>query len=208
MVLNFKNVIEKYGVDLKNVIHVGGHHGHEVSLYKETNPECKVILFEPHPDTFKIMCDNVKKYDDVRCLNVALGGPETSSGVMYTEVANGGQSNSLLKPALHASQYPHIVFNSTVEVYVHTLDSYQLDETFNFLSMDVQGYELEVLKGATKTLNHVDAIIAEINNAELYTGCCMVNELDEFLEKYGFVRVESDWIGGTWGDGLYIKNKS
>ena len=35
----------------------------------------------------------------------------------------------------------------------------------------------------------------------------MVNELDDFLKKYNFKRVETTWDGNTWGDAFYIKNK-
>ena len=48
--------------------------------------------------------------------------------------------------------------------------------------------------------------MAEINKVHLYKNCVLVNELDEFLSGFGFKRVDQNWIGGTWGDGFYIKN--
>jgi hypothetical protein len=36
----------------------------------------------------------------------------------------------------------------------------------------------------------------------------MVDKLDEFLSYFGFSRLETDWMGGTWGDALYIKKSS
>jgi hypothetical protein len=64
---------------------------------------------------------------------------------------------------------------------------------------------LEVLKGATETLKNIDYLIVEVNNSELYEGCCMVKDLDLFLQKFGLQRVETNWEGETWGDGFYIK---
>ena len=81
-------------------------------------------------------------------------------------------------------------------------------DNFNFLNIDVQGYELEVLKGGAKTLEGIDYIYTEINRAEVYENTPHVDELDSYLKPYGFIRVESDWTGDTWGDGLYIKEKS
>ena len=78
-------------------------------------------------------------------------------------------------------------------------------EDFNFMNIDVQGYELEVMKGASKFLPHIQFIYCEVNRAEVYEGCPRIEELDEYLGTYGFERVETTWDGGTWGDAFYIK---
>jgi hypothetical protein len=75
----------------------------------------------------------------------------------------------------------------------------------NFINIDVQGYELEVFKGSENLLNSIDYIITEVNRDEVYENCVRIESLDEFLSKYGFIRVETDWAGHTWGDALYIK---
>jgi hypothetical protein len=71
--------------------------------------------------------------------------------------------------------------------------------------MDVQGYELEVLKGAKKTLENVDYVYCEVNRDEVYEGNAYVEELDEFLSQYNMERVETSWEGQIWGDALYIR---
>jgi len=39
----------------------------------------------------------------------------------------------------------------------------------------------------------------------VYEGCCMVEEIDTFLEPYGLERVETSWEGITWGDAFYVR---
>ena len=75
------------------------------------------------------------------------------------------------------------------------------------LAMDVQGFEGEVLKGATQTLKHIDIIYTEVNSDFTYQNCMLVGEMDEFLKEYGFVGVEEHWPSPnwTWGDKIYIK---
>jgi hypothetical protein len=117
-------------------------------------------------------------------------------------------SSSILEPKLHTEQYPHIVFDNKEIVDMRRLDEIEFNfNGYNFINIDVQGYELEVFKGSENTLKNIDYIISEINRDELYKNCSKVNDLIEFLEPYGFQLVEQNWEGNTWGDGLFIKHK-
>ena len=115
-------------------------------------------------------------------------------------------SSSILKPKKHLTQYRDITFNVKENVELKTLDSYNY-KNFNFLNMDVQGYELEVLRGAKKTLEYIDYVYCEVNRDEVYEDNAYIEEIDEFLSSYNMERVETDWQGDTWGDALYIKKK-
>ena len=88
------------------------------------------------------------------------------------------------------------------------LDDFEFDKTkYNFINIDVQGYELEVFKGSKNVLSSIDYIMCEINRDEVYKNCAKINELKEFLSPYGFELVEETWDGYTWGDGFFIKKK-
>ena len=87
------------------------------------------------------------------------------------------------------------------------LDDIEINiKNYNLINIDVQGYELEVFKGAEKSLENIDYIISEINRDEVYLGCAKINELEDFLKPYGFKLVEQNWAGNIWGDGFFIKN--
>jgi len=52
----------------------------------------------------------------------------------------------------------------------------------------------------------VKYIYTEVNSDYVYKNCGLVSEIDEYLEKFGFSRVETSWCGSTgWGDAFYIK---
>ena len=113
-------------------------------------------------------------------------------------------SNSLLKPEKHLQQYPSIQFTKKELVQVSKLDDLMFDKgKYNFLYMDIQGYELEALKGATDTLKNIDYIYSEVNRDDLYEQCAKVEAIDAYLSNYE--RVYTNWIGVTWGDALYIR---
>ena len=203
MILNLEQLKEKYNLNIKGVIHVGAHHGEEFNVYEKLNIKNK-IFFEPVSTNFKILNENIGS--KAILINKAVGNENKKININI-ETANGGQSNSILNPKLHLQQYPHIQFNSTEEVDMVKLDDYiENKNEYNFINADVQGYELEVLKGASNLLNNIDYIMLEINRAEVYENCPMVEEIILFLSKYGFKLVEEDWMGGIWGDGFFIKN--
>jgi FkbM family methyltransferase len=202
--------IEKYiKKPIKGIIQVGAHSGGEVSyLLKFSN---NIMLFEPQKDAFANLCETVKNLTtestNIKYENLALGAHNSDQIVMYKEYANSGMSSSLLEPHLHKDQYPTIVFNSREYVAMKTFDDYISDKDidYNILMMDVQGYELEVLKGAKNYMHKIDYIYCEVNRAELYKNCAMVEEIDNFLNNYNFKRIHTDWAGYTWGDALYEK---
>jgi hypothetical protein len=124
---------------------------------------------------------------------------------MNIEYSNNSQSSSILEPKIHIKQYPHIVFSGKIKVPMKRLDDIQINKC-NFINIDVQGYEMEVFKGGLNTLENIDYIISEVNRDEVYQNCAQIEELDIFLSKLNFVRVETSWDGVTWGDALYVKN--
>jgi hypothetical protein len=61
-----------------------------------------------------------------------------------------------------------------------------------------------MLKGATEILPHLKCLYIEVNNKEVYKGSPMVEEVDEFLLDWGFIRVQTEWFEETgWGDAIY-----
>lgn len=202
MLLNLENLKSKYNLNIKGIIHIGAHIGQEMSTYKKLNIE-NVMFFEPIPSTFNKLKENVM--EDAVLVNSALGN-FIGEVDMFTETINGGQSSSVLQPEYHLIQHPDIVFNGSEKVKMTMLDTFINDkEKYNFINIDVQGYELEVFKGGSEFLNSIDYVMTEVNRAELYKGCAKIEELDTFLGSYGFERVETFWAGGTWGDAFYVK---
>ena len=205
MLLSFTGLRKKYNMDVKGVIHIGGHYGEEIDEYVRNGIQ-EVVIFEPLSDCFDVLCENIRDLNaNITAHQVALGSVEGTATMYVSD--NEKQSSSILKPKVHITHHPHVKFPETEEVEVKVLDDYEYTE-YNFLNMDVQGYELEVLKGATETLKHVDYVYCEVNRDEVYEGNAYVEELDEFLSSYNMERVETDWAGYTWGDALYIKNKN
>jgi len=202
MLLNLNAIVNKYNMKINGVLHIGAHFGEENNAYNDLGIQRR-IFFEPLSSNFKVLKNNIG--ENYTLMNIALGNDNKKIS-MNVETANNGQSSSILNPVLHLTQYPHIKFESTEEVEMKRLDDLGIDLLgFNFINIDVQGYELEVFKGAEKTLHNIDYIMSEINRDELYQDCTRIEQLIDFLSPYGFELVEQTWDGGTWGDGFFIK---
>lgn len=211
MLLNFSQILKEYNIESRGIIHVGAHHGHE--LYRYLEHEIKnILMFEPLEKAFKHLQFNISQitpsYDvNIIAEKIALGNC-SGEAEMFVEEANTGMSSSLLEPALHIEQYPHITFDKKEKVKIITLDDFLRDNDplkYDFINIDVQGYELNVFTGAVETLKNIKYIISEVNREELYKGCAKVEELDAFLGHFGFTRKITDWEGQTWGDAFYLK---
>ena len=202
MLLNLDSLKEKYDLKIKGVLHIGAHIGQEFQTYERLGIK-NVMFFEPIKNTFNRLKENGG--DKAILINTALGNKEDEVE-MFTETINEGQSSSVLEPDYHLVQHPSIQFDGKETVKMTKLDKFiEHKEKFNFINIDVQGYELEVFKGGSEYLNTIDYVMTEVNRAELYKGCAKIEELDSYLGSYGFNRVETTWAGGTWGDAFYIK---
>jgi FkbM family methyltransferase len=198
-------------MNITGIIHVGAHHGQELQIYKNAVPEIQnIVFFEADPSNFDVLQQTIKNNADnnttIRSICTGIGSSECEME-LYKSDGNKGQCNSLLKPKLHVTQYPSIVFDKTIKIKVEPLDKYNFGPVYNFLNMDIQGFELEALKGAKKTLENIKWIMTEVNRDELYENCAQITEIDEYLKQFNFVRKEVYWAGGTWGDALYVKEE-
>jgi len=203
MVGSLTHIFDKSKPKCKGIIHVGGHFGQEIPFYLEKITR-NVIVYEPLDATFKTLFNSFGY--SVECRQKAVGN-FNGEVELNVEEANAGQSSSVLKPKAHLEQYPQIVFTKTEKVPIVTLDSdIENPEKFNVLAVDVQGYELEVFKGAEQLLkNHIEYILCEVNCAEMYENCAQIGDIDEYLGTLEFKRILTSWDGGNWGDALYAR---
>lgn len=208
MLLDLVSLSKQYNLSYEGVIQAGAHYGQEQSIYDELDiPIENRHYFEPQKKVFEILRENIGSRGHT--YNFALGNT-TGEMEMFSSPDNESMSNSLLEPEIHKYQYPHIRFTDRETVMVYRLDDIWSCSLLNkkwLINLDVQGYELEVLKGMQKVLPYTVAVLTEVNRDEVYKGCARVEEIDEFLGKYGFQRRETNFLGISWGDALYTKGK-
>lgn len=204
--LDLQQIFSQYGIVPHGVIHIGSHEGTEISTYQAMGVQ-KVLFVEANPVVFERLQANIAGVPNVQAVNCAVSN---ENGTVNLRVTSIDQSISILPLKRHLELDPNIQESHQVTVESKTIDTLlqemQLNpDDFNILNIDIQGAELLALQGATDWLKCVAGINTEVNYEELYEGCALIDQLDEFLEMQGFQRVATITHHPYWGDAFYIK---
>jgi FkbM family methyltransferase len=192
---------------IRGIIHVGAHDAEELDAYKAYGIT-RIVWIEANPDKATLLSEKLAGHKEM-CLGM-FAAAEKDGGEVELNIANNGQSSSLLAMGLHATAYPGIFYTKKARVPRKTIDSYMKDkglqrDRYNCLNLDIQGSELSALKGASTQLQHVDYVYTEVNIEPLYQGCCTLPEIDAFLASYGLARITTTMTDQGWGDAFYAR---
>lgn len=184
------------------LIHVGAWNGREYLTEVRHRPR-PLLLIEPQADAFKLLERDFSGFELVSLVNAACGSEE---GEVEMYRSSPSHSSSVLPPKDHLALFPAISFDERERVALTTLDRIMSDREplYHELVIDVQGYELEVLKGAKATLEAIQSVRCEVSTVELYEGGARIEDVDDYLSRIGFRRFETDLMyGGVHGDAVY-----
>jgi FkbM family methyltransferase len=193
---------------VRGIIHIGAHEAEELDHYVSHGIR-RVLWVEANPNLYPQLRHKLASYPEME-LGEFAAGETTSDGEL--NIANNGQSSSLLDLGTHQQDHPDITFIATTPVQIQPvdlwLDQLEIDRSiYNFLNLDVQGYELSALKGLSAQLSHVDYVYTEVNSREVYQACAQLADIDQYLANYGLLRAATAMTAHGWGDALYARQK-
>ena len=184
VVSNIKKTVPK--IDL--ILDVGANSGQFSKVVSNLYPNAQIETFEPLPDLYAKIRKQFETNKNVTIHNVALGN---EIGSIKFNKNKYGHISSILDISEENKHYPKEKNDlNQIEVAIKTLDSYAFlsnkPKSISLLKLDVQGYELEVLKGGEKTIEHLDYIVIEANLEELYVNQPSFTEINAYLNSKNF----------------------
>jgi FkbM family methyltransferase len=195
-----KNFLKHFDIkNIKTIFEIGARYGDETIKLKKIFPNSKIYSFECNPKTIDICNKNLSNIKDVYFNNFGLGDKECKLP-FYSYIKNNDGCSSFLK---------RVDFNDTQIqtgiIQIKRMKDYVYDKNIkniDLLCMDIQGYELNVLKGAGKFINNINYIIMEepklnINTKYLknglhskYINSPTSQQIKKFMTENGFVEIE------------------
>jgi FkbM family methyltransferase len=201
---------ETFKIPNYGIIHIGARNADELPIYMNKNIK-DVLWIEADTTAENNLIKKVAQHSGSKV--AIFAATNTNGNITLRTTSNDGYSSSILKLKNHVFMSPDVVEAREITVPQRRLDDYLRKNNnakpviYNTLVIDVQGAELIALQGAVRTLQHIDAIIAEVNFDDLYAGGVHVNSLDNFCKAQGFTRVASISVNRAYGDALYVKNR-
>jgi FkbM family methyltransferase len=163
------------------IIDAGAHIGVMTLHFKHQYPNARITSFEPNPNTFGYLMSNIEGNGlrDVEAVNAALSDKEGHAILRGSEDEE-TRGNSI---AEHWGKRDGAKVGE-MHVKTVTLSSY-LDETVDFLKLDVEGVEMEVLRECGDKIRNVREIELEVHET---VGCGFsASDVRQHLVKHGFV---------------------
>ncbi|MFM8890568.1 MAG: FkbM family methyltransferase [Planctomycetia bacterium] len=175
-------------------------------------PDATIHAFEPVPRAAERVSERIRPLGPRVQLHPFGLGPRDAEVEMHLSGdgrSGGSQSSSMLAPtAAQIREFPGIAFGLRQTVPMRTIDSWaaaQGVDHVDFLWLDMQGYELEALSGASRILPTVAAIHMEVCNIELYEHAPLYPEVRKRLAEWGF-RPAIEAIFRVAGNVLFVRS--
>jgi FkbM family methyltransferase len=179
-------MMQQLGINL--VLDVGANDGAYALELRRGGYRGRIWSYEPLHEAFADL-ERAAADDDLwKTVNCACGAKAGSAKI---NVAKNSYSSSLL-PMLQtcSANAPDAEYTSEEIISVCSLDdgvmpSLSLKDKV-WLKIDTQGYEAEVLRGATRLMPHIQALECELSLVPLYDGQMLIDEMISMVYRLGF----------------------
>jgi FkbM family methyltransferase len=163
----------------KCIVDVGAYEGEWSKLAKSIWPESNLFMFEPNSSKKEKLAKVANELQGKLFDN--LLGAKNGEHVQFNIMETGSSIMSERSPA----------YRNVETRILTTIDSLGINfEAPGLLKIDAQGYELEILKGATDILPSFEAVLLEVALIEINEGAPLLYEVSAFMGELGFVACE------------------
>ena len=197
----YTGIFERLNVHIKGIIHVGMWDFVEYGCYTKLVGN-NVIGIEANPQVYKDMAKPVADKWGFKCFNEFLSDKDKEVRDFYFA----GEGSSLYKGQ------PQWNKNVSIKVQTKTLatviEENNIDMNgYDFLNIDAEGAEFDVLKGFEKYLDHINVIDLETSYDDRHRSGADHNTIVQWLSDRGFELKEmsDSYQSQNWGDSVFAR---
>lgn len=176
-------------IDANIIFDVGANVGQFAQEIRLSGFDGNIVSFDPLTEAHAKLIDNAR--NDSKWIihpRIALGDCE---GEIEINISNNSASSSVLEMldahSFAAPKSSYVASESTPLVRLDSVSNqYLRTDSVLFIKIDTQGYEWQVLDGATETLKRAQGVMLELSLIPLYRGQRLWREIIERMEREGF----------------------
>ncbi|QNN43019.1 FkbM family methyltransferase [Pedobacter roseus] len=170
--------LKKLGFSPNYVLDIGAYEGNWAIEFNQIFPESKIMMIEGQRQKHEILLQKKKLLPNSEVKIALLGAENKTVNFNIYDTASSIYKEDNETGAL------------IEEMELQLLDDILLTTAFckpDFIKIDTQGFELEILKGAAKTLQSAKAVLLEVSFLNIYKGAPLASEVIAFMKKNSFV---------------------
>lgn len=164
------------------IIDCGSHIGLSIVYFKKIYPQSLILAFEPNPSNFFLLKENIRinNFQNIEVVNAALSNIEGTAYLFGEFGKDNSRScgNSLLSNWANSS-------TEKIKIKTLLLSSY-INQSIDFLKIDIEGYEYKVLLEVQNKLSLISEICIEYHGIE-NSKDNNINNLLSLLEHHDFI---------------------
>lgn len=185
---------------VKVIFDIGAASGLTCKYLLKEFPVARIFAFEPNPSQFKKLTNEIKsELSRFKAFNIGLGA---SLGKLMLHVCDYADASSIL-PITAVTSNVGIKEVDFVEIEIKTLDEIIIEQKINhidFIKIDVEGYEVEVIKGGRNALAITDNAYIEISPLRFKPNTTHHIDVFQMMQELGFTYI------GCFGDYFFTKD--
>ncbi|HSW72737.1 MAG TPA: FkbM family methyltransferase [Chlamydiales bacterium] len=194
------------------ILEAGAHYGNDTLKFKQMWPEAKILCFEPNPHAFTELSAKTEGIRNIHRYPIALNNYNGFATLYLCYGSNGDEpiyegASSLLEP----SERMQIHYQGPkIEVPCVVLDDWCKEhqiEQIDFMWLDLEGLEIQVLQSSPKILEKVKVIYTETNFEKFRVGTTLYKHLADFLQTQGFTLLVHWYVENSikQGNAIFVK---
>ena len=173
--------------NIQTILDVGANEGQYASQIFGSGYKGKIYSFEPISEVYKTLKKTAGDSQKWLTFNQGIGSREEE--VMINVSANFVSSSIFNVSRASTDAEPQTQTVRKEKIKITTIDNFFSANTFEkniLLKLDIQGFELEALKGAINSLPQLKVIQSELSFVKLYDNIPLYDEVIKFLEEHGY----------------------